>query len=51
MRTYKRPLHDELHYVISRGKQERSALIHVDLTGTMFRTMRTVLGAQLRSAL
>ena len=51
MRTYKRPLHDKLHYLIPRGKQEMWALTYVDLKGTMFRTMRTVLGAQLRSAL
>ena len=51
MRTYKRPLHDELHNVILRGKQEMSALIYVDLKATMFRTIRTVPGAQLRSAL
>ena len=51
IRTYKRPLHDELYYVIPRGKEEISALTYVDLKGTMFRTMRTVPGAQLRSAL
>ena len=37
MRTYKRPLHDKLHYLIPRGKQEMWALTYVDLKGTMFR--------------